>query len=233
VSQRNFLKKFKQIIELLTLVGCIYRDYYLEVVYLKQNVKHSYEPIIGIWVKAKPEYIETFIENWENTKQVQAFCVYDVPPILPEGGLVFLHAINLNRLMAYAEYVGYEYIEGWYEHVRIKNDTIWIKERERIWNTYGPNRLHTHDKEEFNDFWEAQKGVRGLFLMRNIFTVTKRVTWDESMKILQVSRPVGFSYKYLTISQVQKFLQLIDVKMEIKVQGITSPKVILKPIINL
>lgn len=44
----------------------------------------QYDPIIGIWVKAEPSHIQTFIENWERTLEVQAFGVYDLPPICLE-----------------------------------------------------------------------------------------------------------------------------------------------------
>jgi len=146
--------------------------------------------------------------------------------MLPEGGIIFLHAINLNQLVAYAKYVGCEYVKGWYEHTKLRDDRIWIGERERVWHTYGPHRLHTHNKEDFNKFWEAQMGVRGLFLMRDIQKTPKTIPWNNSMRILQVFRPLGFSYRYLTTTQVQKFLDLVDLKIEIKIKGITFPRVI-------
>lgn len=76
----------------------------------------SYEPFVGIWVKAEPKHITTFINNWEKLKKSQVFCVYDLPPILPPGGLIFLHAILENKILAWAKYVGYENVAGWYEH---------------------------------------------------------------------------------------------------------------------
>jgi hypothetical protein len=94
-------------------------------------IAHQYEPIIGVWVKAEPRHIETFIQNWERYGETQAFCVYDLPPMLPEGGMVFLHAIKLNRLTAYARYVGCEYVKGWYEHARLSDDRLWMEERGR------------------------------------------------------------------------------------------------------
>ncbi|MEM4047478.1 MAG: hypothetical protein QXI65_07175 [Metallosphaera sp.] len=192
------------------------------------RVTHQYEPIIGIWVKAEQRHIETFIKNWETRKDVQAFCVYDLPPMLPEGGIIFLHAIKLNRLIAYAKYVGYEQVKGWYEHTKFRDDRLWIEERERIWQTFGPHRLHTHDKDEFDKFWKAQMGVRGLFLMKDLQRLQKTISWDDSMKILQVFRPLGFSYRYLIESQVRQFLELIGLEMEIQIEGILSPRVILK-----
>ena len=191
-------------------------------------MESTYEPLIGIWVKARPEYIRTFIRNWETTKNTQAFCVYDLPPMLPKGGVVFLHAINLNRLIAYARYVGYEYIKGWYDHVELGNDQVWMEERDRIWNTFGPYRLHTHNKEEFDEFWKAQKGVRGLFLMESVKELPEKIPWSKSMRILQIHRPIGFSYRYLTFKQVQEFLKLTRLKVFIEVRGISNPEVVLK-----
>jgi hypothetical protein len=188
----------------------------------------QYDPIIGIWVKAKPNHIETFIKNWEATHEVQAFCVYDLPPILPKGGLIFLHGIKVNKLLAYAKYVGYENIKGWPEYIINKDSALWISERERIWNTFGPTRLHTHDKNEFYNFWKKQGGVRGLFLMEDIHPISKMVSRSDSMRILQVYRPVGFSYKYLTTTQVRKFLELIGIDAEIEIEGIDSPNVRLR-----
>lgn len=164
--------------------------------------------------------------NWEKLEETQAFCVYDLPPILPHGSLIFLHAIKTNRLAAYARYVGYEHIKGWYRRTVDHDETLWISERERIWHTFGPSKLHTHDKNEFDRFWKAQMGVRGLFLMEDLQELLETISWNNSMQILQVFRPLGFSYRYLTSTQVQKFLELADIKMEVKIEGITSPEVI-------
>jgi len=187
---------------------------------------HQYDPIIGIWVKAEPRHIETFIENWERHRDVQAFCVYDLPPMLPRGGVIFLHAIKLNKLVAYAKYVGCEYGKGWYEYTVFHDDELWIEERERIWHAFGLFRLHTHDKNDFNNFWEAQMGVRGLFLMEDLQRSPTTISWHDLMKILQVFRPLGFSYKYLTSAQVKRLLELIGLNVEIEIEGIISPKVI-------
>jgi hypothetical protein len=183
-------------------------------------VGHQYDPLIGIWVKSKPSHIQTFIRNWEDTHEAQAFLVYDLPPMLPQGGLIFLHAIKENKLSAYAKYVGCEYIKGW-----SSDYNLWEQERNRIWRTYGNDkkRLHTHKEEEFKKFWEDQKGARGLFLMEEVCEVPKKVSWDEEKRILKIYRPIGFSYKYLTATQVREFLELIGINMEIEVKGIESP----------
>jgi hypothetical protein len=197
----------------------------------------QYDPIIGIWVKAKGSHIETFIKNWEAKHEVQAFCVYDLPPMLPKGGLIFLHGIKdnnnnkqqkISRLLAYAKYVGYENIKGWPKYIINKDSALWISERERIRNTFGPTRLHTHDKNEFDNFWKKQGGVRGLFLMEDIHPISKMVSRSDSIRILQVYRPVGFRYKYLTATQVRKFLELIGIDAEIEIEGIDSPNVRLR-----
>jgi hypothetical protein len=103
-----------------------------------------------------------------------------------------------------------------------------MEERERIWHTFGPHRLHTHEKGEFDRFWKAQMGVRGLFLMREIRRPPKPITWDDSMRVLQVFRPLGFSYRYLTTSQVLRLLELMELEVEVEIHGIASPKVISK-----
>lgn len=189
---------------------------------------NRYEAIAGIWVKAKLEYIEKFINNWEKYKKEQAFCVYDLPPVLPKGGVVFLHAIGKGRLVAYARYAGYEYIKGWYEHIK-GDDKLWIEERERVWRNYGPSRLHTEDKRDFNNFWKDQMGVRGLFLMKDIKRLPeeKQIPWDVSMIVLQVYRPIGFSYKYLTNLQVEELFKHAGLEIKVKIKGVISPKVVL------
>lgn len=189
-----------------------------------------YEPFVGIWVKAEPRHITTFIDNWEKFNEPQAFCVYDLPPMLPYSGLIFLHAIGQNRIMAWAKYVGYDNVKGWYEHDTRANDSVWLSERERIWQSFTPRRLHTHDKDDFDRFWMAQMGVRGLFIMEAITRVTERVGWTESMEILQVHRPLGFSYRYLTASQVEQFMRLIGTPIKLTVEGIHNPKVIITPL---
>lgn len=187
----------------------------------------KYHPIVGIWVKARQKHIETFIENWEKFNLIQAFCVYEVPPILPYGGLVFLHAISVNKLLAVARYAGYDDVKGWYEHT-LTEDSAWSGECERIWNSFGPDRLHTHDESDFRHFWTEQMGVRGLFFMKDIRRVADVISWSDSMKVLQVFRPLGFSYKYLTIAQAREFLRLCSMNLQIEVKGIGSPKVTMK-----
>jgi hypothetical protein len=195
--------------------------------------KLSYEPFVGIWVKAEPQHITTFIKNWEKFKELQAFCVYDLPPILPPGGLIFLHAIRENKILAWAKYVGYENVAGWYEHDAGITDSIWLRERERIWHSFAPNKLHTYDKDDFDKFWMDQMGVRGLFIMEEVTRVTPNVGWTQSMKILQVHRPLGFSYKYLTVNQVEQFLRLLNIRLKITVEGINNPKVIVTELPNM
>lgn len=191
---------------------------------------HSYEPFVGIWAKAEPRHVMTFINNWEKFNEPQAFCVYDLPPMLPHGGLIFLHAIGQNRIMAWAKYVGYDYVRGWYEHDTKADDSTWLSERDRIWQNFTAKRLHTHDKNDFDIFWTAQMGVRGLFIMEAITQAPGNVGWTQSMAILHVHRPLGFSYRYLTASQVEQFLQLLGVSLKVTVEGINNPKVILTPI---
>jgi hypothetical protein len=188
----------------------------------------SYEPFAGIWVKAEPRHIMTFIENWEMHHEPQAFCVYDLPPMLPHGSLIFLHAIHQNRILAWARYVGHDYVSGWFEHDVRANDSTWLGERERIWKNFTPRRLHTHDKTDFAIFWTEQMGVRGLFTMETITRVDANVDWTQSMKILQVHRPLGFSYRYLTASHVEQFLKLLGTPMRVIVEGINDPKVALR-----
>lgn len=206
------------------------------------SMSRKYEPIIGVWVKSKAKHIKTFINNWKETKEIQAFCVYDLPPILPEGGVVFLHATRLGKLVAYARYAGYEEIKGWPEYYEAwrrqlgkgrrkrepSNADVWMNERERVWRIYGPKRLHTHDKEEFNNFWASQAGVRGLFLMKDIQEVPRPVPWGDEVRILKIHGLPGISYRYLTLSQVLKFLELSGLKVRVRVKGISSPKVILE-----
>jgi len=122
--------------------------------------------------------------------------------------------------------VAYENVAGWYEHDAGLNDSMWLRERERIWHSFAPKRLHTYDKDDFDRFWMEQMGVRGLFIMEAITGVTQNVGWTQSMKILQVHRPLGFSYRYLTASQVEQFLQLLGTRLKVTVEGINNPKVI-------
>jgi hypothetical protein len=89
----------------------------------------------------------TFIDNWEKFKEPQAFCVYDLPPMIPYGGLIFLHAIGQNRIIAWAKYVGYDNVSGWHEHVIGASESVWLNERERIWESYTSRRLHTYSKK--------------------------------------------------------------------------------------
>lgn len=62
--------------------------------------------------------------------------------------------------------------------------------------------------DEFDDFWEAQNGVRGLFLMDEVVQVPERVAFKRYGLALEWGYPTSVGYRYLTFGQCVLLLRL-------------------------
>jgi len=81
-------------------------------------------------------------------------------------------------------------------------------ERERVWQAH---RVHTIDppaKEQFDEFWEAQHGVRGLFIMDEVTEMTQPVAFKVYGRALEWGFPMGVGYRYLSLAQSMLLLRL-------------------------
>src|SRR5262245_59244216 len=63
-------------------------------------------------------------------------------------------------------------------------------------------------KEDFDRFWTGQNGVRALFLMDNLVTVSRRIPFKVYGRALEWGYPMGVGYCYLSLSQDFLLLRL-------------------------
>src|SRR5205823_3743867 len=102
------------------------------------------------------------------------FLLYDPPPALRMGSPVFIHSDKSLRLLA--RFREGQFVAGHKLTVEAEERTA---ERERIWQSYRVNTVNPPAREECDEFWEAQHGVRGLFIMDEVSEVPQPVTFKE------------------------------------------------------
>jgi len=164
------------------------------------------EEIRGILLKTRPKYAKTFIENWNETKKPQVFCIYDRRPILKHGDVVLVYINGLNRLGFYATFIRSEWVRGF----KIETEETRIRERERIWKLFGNKQLHTNDKKEFDNFWKQQAGVRSFVIIEDLKEIKNNIKWKDLMKILYTNYPRGVGFIYVTNLEIKKIMELIE-----------------------
>jgi hypothetical protein len=137
-----------------------------------------------------------FLKNWVQRREPLAFLLYDPPPTLRTGAPVFIHSDKSLRLLA--RFREGQFVAG---HKLTVEAEERLAERERVWQTH---RVHTIDpptKEQFNRFWEAQHGVRGLFVMDEVAELPEPVAFKVYSRALEWGFPMGVGYRYLSVPQ--------------------------------
>src|SRR5262249_6304932 len=109
----------------------------------------------GLWTKCDAVFAEYFLTNWRTRGEPLAFLLYDSLPVVPPGAPVFIHSDRHLRLIG--RFREAQYVAG---HKQTVDPEEREAERERIWTAYRAATLHPPAKREFDDFWEAQEGVR-------------------------------------------------------------------------
>ena len=137
-----------------------------------------------------------FLKNWETNRAPLAFLLYDSPPVLAPGAPVFIHSDKNLRLLA--TFRESQFVAG---HKNTVEPAERVSERERIWLTYRVSTICPPSKADFNDFWERQNGVRALFIMDNLSSVSQACPFKTYGRGLQWGYPIGVGYRYLTLSQ--------------------------------
>lgn len=150
----------------------------------------------SLWTKCDAVFADYFLKNWQARRKPLAFLLYDSPPALPVGTLVFIHSDKNLRLLA--SFCESQFVAG---HKQTAEVSERIAERERIWATYRANTLDPPKKEDFDSFWDGQNGVRALFLMDNLIELPKRLPFKAYGYALEWGYPMGVGYRYLTFSQ--------------------------------
>lgn len=150
----------------------------------------------GLWTKCDGVFADYFWRNWQARRESLAFLLYDSPPVLPLGAPVFIHSDKNLRLVA--SFRGSQFIAG-YKPTTDADERI--SERERIWSTFRAPTIEPPAKSDFDKFWDAQHGVRSLFLMDNLSEFSAKVPFKVYGRALEWGYPMGVGYRYLTLSQ--------------------------------
>jgi hypothetical protein len=157
----------------------------------------------GLWTKCDAVFADYFLKNWNCRRQPLAFLLYDPPPALRTGVPVFIHSDKNLRLLA-------RFREG--QVVAGHNPTVEaeerVAERERVWQAHRAGTIDAPAKVDFDKFWEAQHGVRGLFLMDEIAELPQPVAFKVYGRALQWGYPMGVGYRYLSVPQSVLLMRL-------------------------
>jgi hypothetical protein len=164
----------------------------------------------GLWTKCDSVFADYFLKNWKERRQPLAFLLYDPPPSLKAGSPVFIHSDKSLRLLA--RFRGGEYIAG--HKLTVEADER-ISERERVWQAHRVSTIDPPKKEEFDQFWEAQHGVRGLFIMDEVAELPTPVAFKVYGRALEWGYPMGVGYRYLSVAQSVLLLRLAGMLAEV------------------
>jgi hypothetical protein len=157
----------------------------------------------GLWTKCDRTFANYFLKNWTERREPLAFLLYDPPPALRTGAPVFIHSDERLRLVA--RFREGQFVAG--HKLTVEPDER-RAERERVWQTHRADTIDPPTKEEFDKFWDAQHGVRSLFLMDEIAELPKPVAFKMCGQALGWGYPRGVGYRYLSVPQSVLLLRL-------------------------
>jgi hypothetical protein len=157
----------------------------------------------GLWTKCDGVFADYFLKNWTRRRQPLAFLLYDPPPALRAGAPVFIHSDKSLRLLA--RFWEGQVVAGYKPTVEAEERRA---ERERVWQTHRAHTIDPPAKEEFDRFWEAQHGIRGLFLMDEVAELPRPVAFKVYGRALEWGYPMGVGYRYLSLPQSVLLLRL-------------------------
>jgi hypothetical protein len=150
----------------------------------------------GLWTKCDGVFADYFLKNWTQVREPLAFLLYDPPPSLRKGSPVFIHSDGSLRLLA--RFREGQFVAG---HKHTVEEEERVAERERVWRPYRVNTVNPPTKAEFDEFWEGQDGVRGLFIMDEVTVLPKPVAFKVYGRALEWGFPRGVGYRYLSLPQ--------------------------------
>ena len=150
----------------------------------------------GLWTKCDGVFANYFLTNWKARHEPLAFLLYDPPPALPAGSLIFIHSDkNLRLVVRFRRSL---YVAG-------HKLTVEAEEREAVrewvWSTYRANTIEPPLKTDYDAFWTSQNGIRSLFLMDELVEVPVTCAFKEYGRALEWGYPMGVGYRYLSLSQ--------------------------------
>jgi hypothetical protein len=171
------------------------------------------EEPFGLWTKCERSFADYFLTNWRQRRQLVAFLLYDPPPTLAPGAPVFVHSDKVLRLIG--AFHGAQYVAGYKPTVTAEER---LAERERVWRDYRAATLEPPSNADFDAFWDAQHGVRGLFLMDHLAEVLAPATFKDYGRALGWGYPMGVGYRYLTLAQCYLLLRAANLAPELNRQ---------------
>jgi hypothetical protein len=151
-----------------------------------------------------------FLENWSRRREPLAILLYDPLPALRAGSPVFIHSDKNLRLLA--RFREAQFVAGY--KPTIEPDER-LAERERVWQTHGAGTIDPPAKEEFDTFWDAQHGMRSLFLMDEVTALRAPVAFKVYGRALEWGYPMGVGYRYLSVPPSVLLLRLAATCMEV------------------
>jgi hypothetical protein len=150
----------------------------------------------GLWTKCDRVFADYFLKNWIRRREPLAFLLFDPPPAIRAGAPVFIHSDKELRLVA--RFREAQFVAGHKLTVEAEERQA---ERERIWESYRAGTIDPPTKETFDEFWQAQNGVRGLFLMDEVTELSEPVAFKVYGRALEWGYPMGVGYRYLSLPQ--------------------------------
>jgi hypothetical protein len=141
-------------------------------------------------------FADYFLKNWTERREPLAFLLYDPPPAVRTGAPVFIHSDKSLRLVA--RFREGQFVAG--HKLTVEADER-VAERERVWQAYRLPTIDPPAKEEFDQFWESQHGVRGLFVMDEVTEASESVAFKVYGRALEWGFPMGVRYRYLSVPQ--------------------------------
>jgi hypothetical protein len=165
----------------------------------------------GLWTKCDRVFADYFLKNWQAHKRSLAFLLYDPPPALRTGSLIFIHSDKNLRLVA--RLLGSEFLAG---HKFTADEEERHAERERVWITYRANTLDPPTKSEFDHFWAKQHGVRALFVMDSVHPIVEPLPFKVYGRALEWGYPTGVGYRYLSFPQTMLLLRAANLETAVK-----------------
>jgi hypothetical protein len=164
------------------------------------RIAHGDNPLIdepfGLWTKCDGVFARYFLNNWNSRHEPLAFLLYDPPPSLRPHAPVFIHSDKNLRIVArFRESL---FLAG---HKRTVDPDERVAVREWVWNKYRATTIDPPSKAEFDRFWDAQNGIRSLFLMDDLIEVPRVCPFGEYGRALEWGYPMGVGYRYLSLSQ--------------------------------
>jgi hypothetical protein len=159
-------------------------------------VAKSGESTCGLWTKCDGVFADYFLKNWSARHEPLAFLLYDPPPTVRRGAPVFIHSDKSLRLVA--RFLEGQYVAG---HKLTVEKEERVAERERVWSRYRVNTIDPPAKDEFDEFWDGQNGVRALFVMDEVAALPEPVAFKVYGRALEWGYPMGVGYRYLSLAQ--------------------------------